>query len=119
MLLILYCKSSGERFSFSSTSEATPATTAAEAEVPLLSSYPPPSFVDSTPTPGASRSSRGSIFDRLATLSFSSTAPTDVTFVPQAGALRYALPSFPLAATAKIPWETAKFASSVIIFESQ
>jgi hypothetical protein len=59
------------------------------------------------------------MFVKFAILSSLSTAPTDVTFDPQAGVLRYASPSLPLAETAKSPWETAKLYSLATGFESQ
>ena len=84
--------------------------------VPLKEAKPPPKIGTYTFTPGANKSTNLFTFANEAIASCLSVEETLVAFEAQDGDFKAVVPSFPVAATTKIPCSTARFASSATTF---
>jgi len=88
-------------------SAALPATSAADAEVPVTVVVPPPVAFAITPTPGAARNVSPPKLLPDHRRSFASVAETPITFASPAGYVASDEPALPVAATTTAPFDQA------------
>src|SRR5437764_2755067 len=93
--------------SFACNSAASPATSAAEAEVPEIVVTPPPALSATIPTPGAAMKVSAPELENEASASLWFVADTPMTFASPAGYVGLVEPSLPVAATTTTPLDHA------------